>query len=72
MAAEKEKPEAAAGERWSALWATLIIALIVYVLPLIALAIDEYVLGTYWISRAAPAGSREVLFNVYPFLNFLQ
>ncbi len=72
MAHKTEKPDAAVGDRWSTLWTTLIIALIVYVLPLVALAIDELVLGTYWISRTAPAGSREVFFNVYPFLRFLQ
>ena len=59
-------------QRVSGVWATLIVVLLLYVLPLIAIAIDELVLGTYWIASRFPDGSRAVFFHIYPFLRFLQ
>ncbi len=62
------RPEA----RLSRFWAVLILLLILYIIPLIAIAIDEIVLRTFWIARQFPPGARSVFFDVYPFLRFLK
>jgi hypothetical protein len=72
MADKSEISDAAPGERWSTVWVTVIAALMVYLLPLVALVVDELVLKTFWISRTAPRGARDVFFMVYPFLKFLK
>jgi hypothetical protein len=72
MATARDETEPGPGGRWSTLWTVLILALVVYVLPLIALAIDELILGTYWIHKQFPRGARAVFFDVYPFLRFME
>jgi hypothetical protein len=72
MAAARRKSEVDPDNRLSGLWATLIVGVFFYVLPLIAVAIDELALGTYWLVRNFPEGSRSVFFDVYPFLRFLE
>ncbi len=72
MRCDSEDFEVAAENRLSGLWAAIISVLILYLLPLLAVAIDELVLGTYWFVSNFPEGSREVFFVVYPFLKFLQ
>jgi hypothetical protein len=47
-----------------------LVLLIIYVLPLLAVAVDELVLGTYWIAKQFPDEARRVFFYVYPFLRF--
>ena len=53
--------------RQSTLWTIVVAVLILYAMPLIALAIDELVLGTYWILKRFPREAQEVFFYVYPF-----
>ena len=62
----------ASEHRASGVWATLIVLLLLYALPLAAVAIDELVLGTYWLVSNFPDGSRTVFYHVYPFLRFLE
>lgn len=65
------EPEAATGDRLSGVWATIITLLILYFLPLVLVAVDEFVLGTYWFVKTFPDGAREVFLAVYPFVRFL-
>lgn len=46
----------------------IIVMLTVYLLPLLAVVTDELLLGTFWLSRNFPDGSRDVFFRAYPFL----
>jgi hypothetical protein len=71
MEPARGEPEAAAGDRLSRVWATIITLLILYFLPLALVAVDELVLGTYWFVKAFPDGAREVFLTVYPFVRFL-
>jgi uncharacterized integral membrane protein len=72
MERARGEPEAATGDRLSGVWAAIIALLILYLLPLLTVAIDELVLGTYWFAKMFPGdGMREVFFAVYPFLRFL-
>jgi hypothetical protein len=72
MAAAHDETAPATRPLWSKLGTALILSLIVYVLPLIALAIDELILGTFWISKQFPRGARSVFFDAYPFLRFME
>jgi hypothetical protein len=72
MAAPQREADVAAGNRWGPLRALLVMAVVVYLLPLIALGIDEIVLETYWIAKQFPRGARAVFFDVYPFLKFME
>lgn len=72
MAAPQSEADVAPGNRWAPFCALLVMAVVVYLLPLIALAIDEFVLKTYWIARQFPPGARTVFFDVYPFLKFMK
>jgi hypothetical protein len=58
--------------RRSGLQSTIMAAIFLYLLPLVAVAIDEIVLKTYWIVGNFPDGSRSLFFDVYPFLRFLE
>jgi hypothetical protein len=71
MGRARGEPEATAGERLSGVWAAIITLLILYSLPLALVAVDEFVLGTYWFVTTFPDGSREVFLTVYPFVRFL-
>lgn len=46
----------------------IIVMLTVYLLPLLAIVTDEFLLGTFGLSRNFPDGSRDVFFRAYPFL----
>jgi hypothetical protein len=72
MAAPQDETDPPPTDRWSILWTALILALVVYVLPLLALAIDELILGTNWIHKQFPPGARSLFFDAYPFLRFLE
>jgi hypothetical protein len=72
MDERRGESNAATGDRLSGVWAAIIALLILYILPLLAVAIDELVLGTYWFAKMFPGdGMRDVFFTVYPFLRFL-
>jgi hypothetical protein len=58
--------------RRSGLQLAIIAAIVIYLLPLLAVAIDEIVLETYWFFSNFPKGSRSLFFDVYPFLRFLE
>ncbi len=68
----KPSNDAADEPRRSGAVAFLVIAVVIDIVPLIAVAIDEFVLKTYWLARNFPKGSRAVFFDVYPFLRFLE
>jgi hypothetical protein len=72
MGDKPDKSAATTENRWSAWYGPAIAAIVIYVLPLLALAVDEFVLGTYWIHRQFPPGARTVFFDAYPFLTFLE
>lgn len=61
---------AAESRHGSPVAAIVILLLALYVLPLIAVAIDEFVLRTFWFVRNFPDGSRSRFFDVYPFLRW--
>jgi len=66
--------DAESENRGSKSWMLLnvsLVMLIVYVLPLLALAVDELVLETYWIAKQFTDEARTVFFYVYPFLRYL-
>jgi hypothetical protein len=54
----------------SAIGTIIILLLVIYLFPLIAVAVDELVLHTFWFVRTFPDGSRSIFFNVYPFLHW--
>lgn len=56
--------------RHSGALAAIIIALVLYLLPLVAVAIDELALKTFWLARTFPEGSRSVFLAAYPFLRW--
>jgi hypothetical protein len=56
--------------RHSGALAAIIIALVLYLLPLVAVAIDELALRTFWFARTFPEESRSVFLTVYPFLRW--
>ena len=47
-----------------------VLLLVIYILPLFAVAVDEFVLRTFWFVKNFPDGSREMFFKVYPFLHW--
>ena len=71
MASGPDNSEKASAHRLYDVWATIVVAMVLYVLPLIAVAIDELVLGTYWLVSHFPEGSRTVFFRIYPFIGSL-
>ncbi len=46
-------------------------ALVVYLLPLIAVAVDELALKTYWFAGQSPGWVKHFLAVIYPFLRGL-
>jgi hypothetical protein len=71
LAMNQEAPiDAAQGRHGSPVAAIVILLLVLYLLPLLAVAIDEFVLRTFWFVRTFPDGSRSVFFKVYPFLHW--
>jgi len=62
--------DAAQSRHGSPVAAILILLLVLYLLPLLAVAIDEFVLRTFWFVRNFPDGSRDRFFDVYPFLRW--
>jgi hypothetical protein len=72
MGRARDEQAAESRDRLSGVWATIITLLILYFLPLLAVAVDELVLGTYWFTKIFPGDKlREVFYTVYPFLRFL-
>lgn len=53
--------------RLPSLWMCLAFALVIYLLPFVAIAIDERVLKTYWFSHHLPNQAGEVFHALYPF-----
>ena len=50
----------------------LMVALIIYILPFVAIAIDEEVLKTFWFSHHLPDKVGDVLRAIYPFYRLFQ
>jgi hypothetical protein len=71
MGRARDEQAAESRERLSGVWATIIALLILYFLPLLAVVVDELVLGTFWFAGLFSGDKlREVFFTVYPFLRF--
>jgi hypothetical protein len=67
---QEPKVDAANRGQTSTIGTIIILILAIYLLPLIAVAVDELVLHTFWFVRTFPDGSRSIFFNVYPFLHW--
>jgi hypothetical protein len=67
---QESTTDAAQSRHGSPVAAIVVLLLVLYVLPLIAVAIDEFVLRTFWFVKNFPVGSREMFFKVYPFLHW--
>src|SRR5690349_1697116 len=51
-------------------WQWLIVAFIIYILPFIAIAIDEGALKTFWFSSHLPHEAGDLVRSLYPFYKF--
>lgn len=66
----KAAPEPRPGNRLSTLWTVAVFVLILYLTPLLVVAVDEEILGTYWLSQHFPAEAQKLYFYAYPFMRF--
>jgi hypothetical protein len=59
-------------ERGKSRWFVVLTWLaVVYMLPFASVAIDEYLLETYWFSDHMPSGFNEAMRTIYPFYKLL-
>ncbi|HEY4416830.1 MAG TPA: hypothetical protein VGO57_14155 [Verrucomicrobiae bacterium] len=60
------------GSRATPWWHWLVAAVFIYLLPYIAVVIDERVLKTYWLARHLPHEFGDIARGLYPFYKFFK
>ena len=70
MEATRGRAKPGPENRQSTMWTVAVVVLILYFIPLVAAAVDEEVLGTYWLAKQFPPEAKTLYFYVYPFMRF--